>query len=68
MQNAVSVVYPIDDDGAVNVDSFVFPFVARFVDELAQKNRVGGVFHADAAGKEPQLAVADKIVVDVGSG
>ena len=49
-------------------EPFAAPLVAVFVDEFAEVHRIRRVFHGNAVGKQPQFAVANEVVVKLGSG
>jgi hypothetical protein len=42
--------------------------MARFVQPFAFINQIGSMLHLDIAGKQPQLAVANLVIIEMSAG
>ncbi len=58
----------VENDYAVYVEFFGFALVGSFVDVPPHAHGIGLVFRLDAVREEPELALADEGVGDVGAG
>lgn len=58
----------VDADQIINLNLFPFPVVTLLADQFSHVHRVRRVLHIQPMTEQPQLAMADEIIIDLRAG